>query len=135
MPNQFFIAINPGFDSMKVIANGKIFKFPFNAIETDERKMSDYGTRDGFILYKDDNGATWLVGQFARGLIYNNKAKANQDERLREFYTEERFVSAEMTVGIRSALAKAIWETGLYNGQSDLDIFLIIALPHAIRAK
>lgn len=43
MPNKLFIAIDPGFDSTKVIANGKFFKFPFNAIETDERKMSDYG--------------------------------------------------------------------------------------------
>lgn len=135
MQNQLFIAIDPGFDSMKVIANGKFFKFPFSAIETDERRMSDYGTRDGFILYKDDSGATWRVGQFARGLIYDNKAKANQDEQLHDFYPEERFVSAEMTVGIRSALAKAICETGLYDGQSALDIFLIIALPHAIRAK
>lgn len=93
------------------------------------------GTRDGFILYKDDSGATWRVGQFARGLIFDNKAKANHAEQLRDFYTEERFVSAEITVGIRSALAKAIWETGLYDEQSDLDIFLIIALPHAIRSK
>ena len=69
MPKQLFISIDPGFDSMKVIANGKFFKFPFNAIETDERKMSDYGTRDGFILYNDDRGATWRVGQYSRGLI------------------------------------------------------------------
>lgn len=135
MPKQLFIAIDPGFDSMKVIANGTYFKFPFNAIETDERKMSDYGTRQGFILYKDESGATWRVGQYARGLIYDNKTQATQDEQLQNFYTEERFVSAEMTVGIRSALAKAISETGLYDEQRNLDIFLIIALPHAIRTK
>lgn len=123
MPNQLFIAIDPGFDSMKVIANGTYFKLPFNAIETDERKMSDYGTRQGFILYKDESGATWRVGQYVRGLIYDNKTQANQDEQLRNFYTEERFVSAEMTVGIHSALAMAISETGLYDEQRNLDIF------------
>lgn len=61
--------------------------------------MSDYGTRDGFILYKDDSGATWRVGQYTRGLIYDNKVQKNQDE------------------------------------QASLDIFLILDLPHAIRAK
>ena len=74
MPKQLFISIDPGFDSMKVIENGKYFKFPFNAIETDGRKMNDYGTRHGFILYKDDSRATWRVGQYARGLIFENKA-------------------------------------------------------------
>ena len=64
-------------------------------IETDERKMSDYGTRQGFILYKDESGATWRLGQYARGLIYDNKSQAAQDEQLRNFYTEERFVSAK----------------------------------------
>lgn len=42
MSKQLLIAIDPGFDSMKVIANGIHFKFPFSAVETDERKMSDY---------------------------------------------------------------------------------------------
>ena len=135
MPKQLLIAIDPGFDSMKVIANGKGFKFPFNAVETDERKMSDYGPRDGFILYKDENGATWRVGQFARSLIFEKKAQKNQAAHLQDFYSEERFVSSEMLVGIRSAIAKAILDTGLYGAQSDLDIRLIVALPHAIRTK
>ena len=41
MSKQLLIAIDPGFDSMKVLANGIHFKFPFCAVETDERKMSD----------------------------------------------------------------------------------------------
>ena len=32
---QMFIAVDPGFDSMKVVANVIVFKFPFNVVETD----------------------------------------------------------------------------------------------------
>jgi len=134
MSKQLVIAIDPGFDSMKVIANGIHFKFPFNAVETDERKMSDYGGLRGFIRYKDSSGATWRVGQYARSLMYENKG-SQPDDPLRGFYTEERFISAEATVGILSAIAKAIDLTGLYNEQHDLDIRLIVALPHAVRDK
>ena len=51
--------------------------------------MSDYGRRDGFILYKDESGATWRVGQYARGLIFDNKEQQEQAEKMRGFYTEE----------------------------------------------
>ena len=133
MSKQLLIAIDPGFDAMKVIANGINFKFPFCAVETDERKMSDYGGRNGFILYKDGSGATWRVGQYARTLMYENKNQ--QDDPTAKLYTEERFVSPEAAVGILSAIAKAIDLTGLYNEQKDLDIRLIVALPHAVRNK
>lgn len=135
MQNQLFVSIDPGFDNMKVIANGRHYKFPFNAVETDERKMSDYGRRDGFILYKDETGATWRVGQYARGLIFDNKEQQEQAERMRGFYTEERFTSNEFMVGLRTALAMAINKSGFYDCQKDLDIRMIVALPHGCRAK
>ena len=134
MANQLLIAIDPGFDSMKVIANGQAFKFPFNAVETDERKMSDYGNHNGFILYKDEAGATWRVGQYARSMLFENKT-ADIEDPLRGFYTEERFISEEFKVGIRSAIAKAIDNTDLYDVQQSLDICLIVALPHSVRNK
>lgn len=133
MSNQLLIAIDPGFDSMKVIANGRHFKFPFSAVETDERKMSDYGGRNGFILYKDAHGATWRVGQYARTLMFEHKDP--EEDKMRNFYTEERFISAEATVGLLSAIAKAIEIAGLYDRQTDLDIRLIVALPHGVRNK
>ena len=133
MSKKLLIAIDPGFDAMKVIANGIHFKFPFSAVETDERKMSDYGGRKEFILYKDRSGATWRVGQYARTLMYENKSQ--QDDPTAKLYTEERFISPEATVGILSAIAKAIDLTGLYNEQADLDIRLIVALPHSVRNK
>lgn len=133
MSNQLLIAIDPGFDSMKVIANGCHFKFPFCAVETDERKMSDYGGRKGFILYKDHDGATWRVGQYARTLMFENKGA--EDTTSAKLYTEERFVSPEAAVGILSAIAKAIDLTGHYEDQGSLDIRLIVALPHSVRNK
>lgn len=133
MSKKLLIAIDPGFDAMKVIANGIHFKFPFSAVETDERKMSDYGGRKEFILYKDRSGATWRVGQYARTLMYENKSQ--QDDSTAKLYTEERFISPEAAVGILSAIAKAIDLTGLYNEQADLDIHLIVALPHSVRNK
>ena len=135
MQNQLFVSIDPGFDNMKVIANGQHYKFPFNAVETDERKMSDYGRRNGFILYKDESGTTWRVGQYARGLIFDNKEQQEQAEKMRGFYTEERFTSNEFMVGLRTALAMAINKAGLYDCQASLDIRLIVALPHSCRAK
>ena len=63
---KLFIAVDPGFDSMKVVANGKAFKFPFNVIETDERKMNDYRLRDDFMLLQKCDGSTYRVVQYAR---------------------------------------------------------------------
>lgn len=134
MTTQLLIAIDPGFDSMKVIANGQAFKFPFSAVETDERKMSDYGNRNGFILYKDESGATWRVGQYARSILHETKQQ-NTTDPLSEFYTEERFISEEFKVGIRSAIAKSIDYANLYDLQEALDIRLIVALPHSVRNK
>lgn len=134
MAKQLLISIDPGFDSVKVIANGHHFKFPFSAIETDERLMSDYGDQREFILYKDRSGATWRVGQFARGLLFGAKAHTREDP-FDGFYTEERFISAEFTVGLRSAIAKAINIAGFFSDLKDLEISVIVALPHAIRTK
>jgi len=135
MQNQLLLAIDPGFDNVKVIANGRYFKFPFNAVETDERQMNDYGRKNGFILYKDVSGTTWRVGQYARGLIFDNKEQQEQAEKMRGFYTEERFISSEFTVGLRAALAMAIEKTGLYSSQENLDVRIIVALPHSCRTR
>ena len=124
---QLFIAVDPGFDSMKVVANGIVFKFPFNVVETDERKMTDYRLRDDFMLYQDSNGGTYRVGQYARELVFDNKSKVDS------FYTEQRFISEEFQVGLNTAIALAIEKNGLCDNQSDLDIYLMVALPHGCR--
>lgn len=124
---KLYIAVDPGFDSMKVIANGKAFKFPFNAIETNERKMNDYRLRDDFMLIQRNDGSTYRVGQYAREQLYDNKKNIDS------FYTEQRFTSTEFQVGLDTAIALAIEKNGMYNDQSNLEIHLIVALPHACR--
>ena len=124
---KLFIAVDPGFDSMKVVANGKAFKFPFNVIETDERKMNDYRLRDDFMLLQKCDGSTYRVGQYAREQLYDNK------EKIDSFYTEQRFISDEFQVGLDTAIALAIEKNGLYEDQANLEIYLIVALPHACR--
>ena len=57
---DLFIAIDPGFDTIKVAANGKVFKFPFAVVETDERKMNDYNLRDSFLCHKDEHGLSLI---------------------------------------------------------------------------
>lgn len=126
---NLYIAVDPGFDSMKVVANGKIFKFPFNVVETDERKMTDYRLRDDFMLLTKTDNSTYRVGVYARELLFDKK------ERVDAFYTEQRFISDEFQVGLNAAIALAIEKNGFYNEQGGLDIRIMVALPHACRAK
>lgn len=132
--STLYVALDPGFDSIKVVANGKAFKFPFAAEETDERKITDYGIRDDFILYRDASGSTYRVGQYARELLFDNKDSAALDERMKEFYSEKRFISSEFLVGLRTAIALAISSNGMTEDRA-LDIHLMVTLPHAIRQK
>lgn len=129
---NLILAIDPGFDSMKVIANGRAFKIPFSVTETDERKLDEYAIGDDFLLYKDKVGTTFRVGQYARELIFSNKETA--DKEMADFYTEARFISERFSVGMDVAIAKAIELNGLY-GCQDLCIHVIIALPHSCRDK
>ena len=130
--NKLYVAIDPGFDTMKVVANGVVFDFPFNAIETDERKMNDYGIRDSFLAYKDEVGTTWRVGEYARELIFENKNTAA--ESIQDFYTESRFISEEFKVGLRTALALSLEKVGLSHADP-CEIYLMVALPHACRSR
>lgn len=131
---KLFIAIDPGFDSLKVAANGKIFKIPFSVQETDERKLTDYGLRNDFLLYRDAVGATYRVGSYARELIFEHKSQAEIDQKMDGFYTEERFTSQEFLVGLRVAIALAMDANNL-SGIQDVEIFMMVALPHAVRQK
>lgn len=126
--STLLVAVDPGFDTMKIVANGTVFKFPFNVVETDERKMTDYRLRDDFMLYQDLNGTTYRVGQYAREIVFDNKQKVDS------FYTEQRFISDEFQVGLNTAIALAIEKNGFYEEQDKLKIYVMVALPHACRA-
>lgn len=131
---DLFIAIDPGFDTMKIAANGHVMKFPFNVVETDERKMNDYNVRDSFLLYKDEHGATSRVGQYARELVFEQKEKKDAESFMEDFYTEKRFTSGEFKVALRTAIALAL-QAENFPANFDGNIYMMIALPHACRTR
>lgn len=131
---NLFVAIDPGFDSMKVVANGKPFKFPFNVVETDERKMNDYNLQDDFLLHKDSHGTTSRVGQYARELVFENKDKDAAEAMMSDFYSERRFTSSAFKIGLETAIALSLQKSGL-PPKFDGEIYLMIALPHACRNR
>jgi len=127
---KLFIGIDPGFDSYKVIANGKSFKFPASVLETDERNFSEYIVRDDFMLLKTEKGITYRIGQYAREKMHIDK----DIDLEKNFFGFERFGTPEFKVGIETAIALAIENAGLYDEHKDLDIYLIIAVPHVVKA-
>ena len=133
MKKEVYIAVDPGFDTIKVIANGKFFKFPFNTEKTDEKKISNMTVADDFILYRNKDNETWRIGQYARELIFEKKDSSDIEEKMKSFYSEKRFVSDEFTIGLRTAIAMAISELGLYNEINNINIFIMVALPHSVR--
>ena len=133
MKKEVYIAVDPGFDTIKVIANGKFFKFPFNTEKTDEKKISNMTVADDFILYRNKDNETWRIGQYARELIFEKKDSSDIEDKMKSFYSEKRFVSDEFTIGLRTAIAMAISELGLYNEINNINIFIMVALPHSVR--
>ena len=133
MKKELYIAVDPGFDTIKVIANGKFFKFPFNIEKTDEKKISNMTVAEDFILYKNNDNETWRIGQYARELIFEKKDSYDVEEKMKSFYSEKRFVSDEFTIGLRSAIAIAIDKLNLYGLINNITIFIMVALPHSVR--
>lgn len=133
MKKELYIAVDPGFDTVKVVANGKFFKFPFNTEKTDEKKISNMTVGNDFILYRNNDNETWRVGQYARELLYEKKDSYDIEEKMKSFYSEKRFVSNEFTIGLRTAIAMAVLKLNLYKEINDFKIYIMVALPHAVR--
>lgn len=133
MKKELYIAIDPGFDTVKVIANGKFFKFPFNTEKTDEKKISNMTVGNDFIFYRNKDNETWRIGQYARELLYEKKDSYDIEEKMKSFYSEKRFVSNEFTIGLRTAIAMAVLKLNLYKELNDFKIYIMVALPHAVR--
>lgn len=133
MKKELYIAVDPGFDTVKVIANGKFFKFPFNTEKTDEKKISNMTVGNDFIFYRNKDNETWRIGQYARELLYEKKDSYDIEEKMKSFYSEKRFVSSEFTIGLRTAIAMAVLKLNLYKELNDFKIYIMVALPHAVR--
>lgn len=133
MKKELYIAVDPGFDTVKVIANGQFFKFPFNTEKTDEKKISNMTVAEDFILYRNNDNETWRIGQYARELIFEKKDSSDIEEKMKNFYSEKRFVSDEFTIGLRAAIAMAVSRLNLYECLNNVTIFIMVALPHSVR--
>ncbi|WP_294373592.1 ParM/StbA family protein [uncultured Clostridium sp.] len=133
MKKEVYIAVDPGFDTIKVVANGEFFKFPFNTEKTDEKKISNMTVADDFILYRNKDNETWRIGQYARELLFEKKDNSDVEEKMKNFYSEKRFVSDEFTIGLRTAIAIAVSKLGLYENIKNINIYIMVALPHSIR--
>ena len=86
MKKELYIAVDPGFDTVKVIANGQFFKFPFNTEKTDEKRISNMTVADDFILYRNKDNETWRIGQYARELIFEKKDSSDIEDKMKSFY-------------------------------------------------
>lgn len=133
MKKELYIAVDPGFDTVKVIANGQFFKFPFNTEKTDEKRISNMTVADDFILYRNKDNETWRIGQYARELIFEKKDSSDIEDKMKSFYSEKRFVSDEFTIGLRTAIAMAVLRLNLYKHLKDIKIYIMVALPHSVR--
>lgn len=133
MKKELYIAVDPGFDTIKVVANGKFFKFPFNTEKTDEKKISNMSVADDFILYRNKDNETWRIGQYARELIFEKKDSFDVEEKMKNFYSEKRFVCDEFTIGLRTAIAIAVDKLKLYESLNNITIYIMVALPHSVR--
>ena len=71
------------------------------------------------MLLERSDGSTYRVGQYAREQLYDNKQEIN------DFYTEQRFISAEFQVGLDTAIALAIEKNELYDSQANLEILCL----------
>lgn len=129
------IAIDPGFDSIKVMANGVAFKIPFNVVETDERKRSDYAINDKFLLYRSTTSTSYRVGESAREIVSMSKGNGAIADSMDGFYTEKRFTSEEFSVGLDTAIALAIEKVNAYDRLHLMEIHVIVALPHSCREQ
>lgn len=134
---QLGIAVDPGFDSFKIIIEGHSLKFPFNVEKTDENDFNNMNIDSSFILYRNEANETYRVGKYARDLIYENKSQSNIEDKMKEFYSANRLVSKEFEVGMLTAIGKSLYEYSQLDNDFDLnnisnyDIYLGVALPHS----
>lgn len=132
------IGIDPGFDSVKITIENVLFKFPFNAIQTDESKFIKHAVNNNLYIYRNNEMRTWRVGEYARQYIYETKDKAEIMQEMKSFYSKDRFTKPEFKITLETAIVLALMKYQEANPEFSLEklneyeIVSIIALPHAI---
>lgn len=142
--NILKIVIDPGFDFMKIIINGKNYKVPSTALaitEDEIKKMYALGqVKNNRILSKHQSGVIYVVGEEARRIL-----QGNGNEKIRKEYDKinsssmedmGRFKTEIFRAQLFGSLGFALFnyakdtETSL-EAIKDMEIYLGLALPHS----
>ncbi|MCR4922808.1 MAG: ParM/StbA family protein [Lachnospiraceae bacterium] len=146
--NKIKIAVDPGFDSVKVVINGYAFKFPKEVIDITSLKENQFigEKKDSYLKVNYIPGKSHLIGEYAARLL-DETGKGREDlERVSISDTFATFESADKEVLIMGAIAKALieyakqdksemlvfreGEDGFDLKSGAVDIYVCIALPH-----
>ena len=141
------IAVDPGFSSIKVICEGIIFSIPCDVIE-------NTGKENNFLSDKKDNyaaiqvfGKTYIIGEYARKLLLENNRQRQQDLEYGVLTDFERFGTTNFEVSMMTAIGMGLVKYCELSQKKDLDrkisvdqlkdcdIYLAIAIPHAVYAE
>ena len=141
------IAVDPGFSSIKVICEGIIFSIPCDVNE-------NTGKENNFLSDKKDNyaaiqvfGKTYIIGEYARKLLLENNRQRQQDLEYGVLTDFERFGTTNFEVSMMTAIGMGLVKYCELSQKKDLDrkisvdqlkdcdIYLAIAIPHAVYAE
>lgn len=134
---EFGIWIDNGYDGIKVSMSDKtLFTFPSDVFKVtkDESSPVIKSTHFGFMLYNDSK-ETYALGKFARSLLYET-ATHNAIKTKNSLTSQDRLDDTEYYVGIKSAIAKAVYLAAANQGievEEFLDRYELkigVAVPH-----
>ncbi len=149
---RIFVAVDPGFDSIKVVVNGYYVKFPKEVVDvTDIDESFFVGKKNNTYMKVIDyiSGKQHLVGSYAATYLSEQKGNVangiEESERLHD--TFETFKTVEKQILIMSAIAKGLIyyakeskdntiilhkrDDGVYELRTGIgELFIGVALPH-----
>lgn len=149
--NRIFVAVDPGFDSIKVIVNGYYLKFPKEVVDiTDVEDASFVGNKNkSYMKVNYIEGKQHLVGSYAATYLAEQRGEVangvEESERLHD--TFQTFKTVDKQISIMTAIAKGLIsyaqnsndnivelikrEDGSYDVNTGISrIYLGVALPH-----
>ena len=148
---RIFIAVDPGFDSIKVCVNGYFLKFPKEVVDiTDLEETSFVGKKNkSYMKVNYIEGKQHLVGAYAATYLSEQKGKAaNGIEEIERVHdTFQTFTTVDKQILISTAIAQGLVsyaknsndnivslvkkEDGVYQVNTGIsEIYIGVALPH-----
>ena len=110
--NRVFVAVDPGFDSIKVTVNGYYLKFPKEVADVTDLDESSYLGKKGnaYMKVRYIDGKQHLVGAYAATYLNENRSDVSngteESERLHD--TFETFKTIDKQILIMSAIARGL---------------------------